>query len=399
MCYGCIVLFLTVFLFVLPVINMLFAFPFSVFAGEKPYPCTICHKRFAQSSHLNSHRRIHAGDRPFFCVICNTGFSQKHRFDAHLPCMQQAKSRSSARISAAVSSAAGMAAATMAAYNSSGSGGVEGSMEVEQKPDVRYLETLNQQALMQQLAEFSAASDSSVTGVKAGQQRGGLEEGEIGRDHQPSGGGATPEETKGNMSAACMPALSSHRRKPAFIRHVDSEEGGHISGFNRDGAVENFLADEHPSLSMDNSGAGFEETENNEPGVSFQNGFTSPKERLNNGRSSGTGAMPASQSLLPTRLSPAGASNSGEVSTVASHGRANHRISLVNFTAEELLNHLMSRSDIHRCDFCRLIFQDAAMYHIHRNMHDKNDLRCCNFCGKMLQDKYDFIAHFLNEHR
>ena len=314
--------------------------------------------------------------------------------------MQQAKSRSSARISAAVSSAAGMAAAAMATYGSGG-GGVDGGMEVEQKPDVRYLETLNQQALIQQLAEFSAASDSSTAGVKVG-QRGGLEEGEIDRDNLATGD-ATQGEAKGNVSAACMPAMSSHRRKPAFIRHVDNEEGGHSSGFNRDStAADNFNTDESQSLLMENSGAGLEEEgegEEDEPRGSFQNGFTSTKERMNNGRGSAAGPVPAIQSLLPTRLSPAGANSSGEASAMASHGRANHRISLVNFTAEELLNHLMSRSDIHRCDFCRLIFQDAAMYHIHRNMHDKNDLRCCNFCGKMLQDKYDFIAHFLNEHR
>lgn len=45
------------------------------------------------------------------------------------------------------------------------------------------------------------------------------------------------------------------------------------------------------------------------------------------------------------------------------------------------------------------LLQDAAMYHIHRNMHDKHDVRCCNFCGKHLNDKYDFAAHFLNQHK
>ena len=285
-------------------------------------------------------------------------------------------------------------------------------MEVDQKPDVRYLESLNQQALMQQLAEFSAISDSSpVAGVKATAGQGGsLEDGEIDRDGLAPDGAAQAlpggEEPKGGISAACMPAMSSHRRKPAFIRHVDNEESGHGSGYSRDSAAEDsFHPDDDNSLSLENSGgAGFEEEggEEDEPRVTFhQNGFATPRERSNNGRGlNAAGSLPANQSLLPTRLSPVGVGNSGEMGgAMTPHGRSNHRISLVNFTAEELLNHLMSRSDIHRCDFCRLIFQDAAMYHIHRNMHDKNDLRCCNFCGKMLQDKYDFIAHFLNEHR
>ncbi|GFR71861.1 zinc finger protein [Elysia marginata] len=79
--------------------------------------------------------------------------------------------------------------------------------------------------------------------------------------------------------------------------------------------------------------------------------------------------------------------------------KVNNRVSLVNFTAEELLTHMMKRDDVHKCEFCCLIFQDAAMYHIHRNMHDRSDLRRCNMCGKMLADKYDFTAHFLSMHK
>lgn len=78
---------------------------------------------------------------------------------------------------------------------------------------------------------------------------------------------------------------------------------------------------------------------------------------------------------------------------------SNNRISLVNFTSNDLLTHMMSRDDVYKCDFCCMIFQDAAMYHLHKSMHDKMDVRCCNLCGKMAQDKYDFIAHFLSEHK
>lgn len=79
--------------------------------------------------------------------------------------------------------------------------------------------------------------------------------------------------------------------------------------------------------------------------------------------------------------------------------RANNRICLIDFTTEDLLTHLMSRDDVHRCDFCCIIFQDAAMYHLHKSMHEKMDIRSCNLCGKMLQHKYDFTAHFLSEHK
>ena len=78
---------------------------------------------------------------------------------------------------------------------------------------------------------------------------------------------------------------------------------------------------------------------------------------------------------------------------------SNNRINLVNFTSSDLLTHMMSREDVFKCDFCCMIFQDAAMYHLHKSMHDKMDVRCCNLCGKLAQDKYDFIAHFLSEHK
>jgi len=74
-------------------------------------------------------------------------------------------------------------------------------------------------------------------------------------------------------------------------------------------------------------------------------------------------------------------------------------ISLVNFTAEELISHLMKREDVHKCTICGVIFQDAAMYHLHRNTHDKYNPLACNICGQEMKDKYDFYAHLLNMHQ
>lgn len=98
-------------------------------------------------------------------------------------------------------------------------------------------------------------------------------------------------------------------------------------------------------------------------------------------------------------LTYAGPGAAGNSNSSPGHVKVNNRVSLVNFTADELINHLMKRDDVNRCQFCSLVFQDAAMYHIHRNMHDKQDIRRCNMCGKLLHDKYDFTAHFLSMHQ
>ena len=120
---------------------------------------------------------------------------------------------------------------------------------------------------------------------------------------------------------------------------------------------------------------------------------------LPNGMERDVMGVPPRETLSYT--SPRTSSESGALvgGAGSDHVKVNNRVSLVNFTAEELLTHLMKRDDIHKCQFCCLIFQDAAMYHIHRNMHDRSDPRRCNMCGKMLADKYDFTAHFLSMHK
>lgn len=318
--------------------------------------------------------------------------------------------------------AASATAAASAAFAAAGSGlDADDCSFADQKPDMNYLQSLSQQALIQQLAEISVPSNANVGhpfDVNHDHEESGTNDSFSGNE-VPGTSGNEDMRAPGSMSATYMPASSTHRRKPAFIRRVDNDscaigETAMIPSSEDDNdGQRNFIngSDMLEEMSSNHNHNSF--NSNGRQGKSSED-FSSDRSQLpyQNGKCSDEqiqGPVPANQSLLPTRVSPKDSCTArhgtfaekiqSSVPSLSSLGRANNRITLVNFTPEELLNHLTSRPDIHRCEFCCIIFQDAAMYHIHRNMHDKNDLRCCNQCGKMLQDKYDFTAHFLNEHR
>ncbi|RXG71478.1 Zinc finger protein [Armadillidium vulgare] len=52
--------------------------------GERPYPCTVCTKRFTMKSDLLVHMRTHTGEKPFKCPRCSRAFSQSSHLHVHL---------------------------------------------------------------------------------------------------------------------------------------------------------------------------------------------------------------------------------------------------------------------------------------------------------------------------
>jgi len=52
---------------------------------QKPFECTVCHKRFTVSANLVVHGRIHSGEKPFYCTVCNKRFTFYNHFTALFP--------------------------------------------------------------------------------------------------------------------------------------------------------------------------------------------------------------------------------------------------------------------------------------------------------------------------
>ena len=51
---------------------------------QKPFECTVCHKRFTSSANLVKHRKIHSGEKPFECIVCHKRFTLKSYLVKHL---------------------------------------------------------------------------------------------------------------------------------------------------------------------------------------------------------------------------------------------------------------------------------------------------------------------------
>ncbi|KAK3772755.1 hypothetical protein RRG08_049245 [Elysia crispata] len=316
--------------------------------GEKPYACHICHKRFAQSSHLTVHKRVHTGEKPFFCNFCGMGFCRRPRLESHI---LQHVVREGRQVPANMRGDM-LASLTMAGLHGATPGG-----------------------------------RGVLSGRRGGRGRGrgrgrGWAAGRGRARNTERGSGSSPPYGQANRESLLADLKSE------LVDASDENDADNIEVSNDVDGGDNFA-----ESVMDH----------------IQDGGGRRRSGPVTRRLSGSGRVPQSTSYedLDRIMGSAAASSldngtgkGGDAGSLTMTGlvRTNSRVSLVDFTAPDIMQHLMSRDDIKSCDYCCIVFSDPAMYYLHRCMHDKMDVRRCNMCGKMAADKYDFMAHFLSQH-
>lgn len=336
--------------------------------GEKPYACHICQKRFAQSSHLNSHKRTHTGEKPYYCVICSLGFCRKQRLEQHLRDVHNEQQTPLSNLSSSeFPSMEGFSGANFTELKSDSVSQVNPvAASHRRKPNV--------------VNRFSIEDLSSV-GSSDNAEDGTDKIGKTSQLGSPDTDmiALPPDCVNFSEPSSCSESKPKKSRKKSIKQEKGDDKEMTFTEGHQDSGDEADVGDGASVTS-----------ESNMSGSEISLSCSPQKTQLFSAMSKNSKLMARYNSLCnkpsSTLLSP---------SSIGT----NSRICLVNFTNEDLFTHMMSRDDVYKCEYCCVIFQDAAMYHLHRSMHDKMDIRCCNMCGKLASDKYDFIAHYLSEHK
>ena len=60
-----------------------------------------------------------------------------------------------------------------------------------------------------------------------------------------------------------------------------------------------------------------------------------------------------------------------------------------------ILNTLVERGKLHRCQHCNIIFPEYSTYLLHRGCHGNGGVFQCHFCQRVFSEKFGFMTHFM----
>ncbi|KAK3101134.1 hypothetical protein FSP39_001207 [Pinctada imbricata] len=358
--------------------------------GEKPYACHICNKRFAQSSHLNTHKRIHTGEKPFYCAVCYMGFVNKKRLELHLQDVHKFDQSMLKGDDVDPAQDNPLSFVDFVPDNSPsmvGTGqGLHNIMDSPQSIEPAISGSHRRKPMV--VSRFSSEEPSGT--MIMGLPQDFVEDGE---------GMLSNIKTEHGVPEDCMGEL-----KKENIGQGKHDEDGDVDKIPSTSSASKICEDslnDDAVCGVSTADCNNEVSADEAASVTSESNLSGSEQSLSSAHKKSMLSQGSGQNRrhCRKRMRTSGI-NSFKMSRL-SHSPigTNSRVCLVNFTSDDLLTHMMSRDDVYKCDFCCIIFQDAAMYHLHRSMHDKMDIRCCNNCGKLANDRYDFIAHFLSEHK
>ena len=63
---------------------MTFIYIIYLCAGERPFECEVCGRRYPRLDQLRDHKRVHTGERPYKCTMCDKTFGLNASMRRHM---------------------------------------------------------------------------------------------------------------------------------------------------------------------------------------------------------------------------------------------------------------------------------------------------------------------------